>query len=157
MKIYLLTHEREINRKTNTGSIAIEAANGLVERILWDRVNPSKKLLELIESNSALLLYPSKDSNQSSIKNFENVIILDATWQEAQKMYNKSPYLKDSSKAALSSKKPSQYNLRRNQTRRGLCTIECVIEILKLKGKVQLAEELSLSFKSFNNPNTIRQ
>ena len=39
MKIYLLTHERETHRKTNTGSLALKLAGGLVERVLWERVS----------------------------------------------------------------------------------------------------------------------
>jgi DTW domain-containing protein YfiP len=153
LKIYLLTHQRELNRKTNTGCLAIESTNGLVERIIWDRVNPNKKLVELIESNSAVLLYPHPDSEQSTVENFNNIIILDATWQEAQKMYNKSDYLKSVNTFAFSNPKPSSYQLRRNQPPMGLCTIECIIEVLKLKGDNRLAEQLIKEFASFNNPN----
>ena len=152
MKIFLLTHEREIDRKTNTGIVAINSTKKLVERIIWDRVNPDKRLLELIESNSTILLFPSLDAKPLSTTNFENVIIIDATWQEARKMYNKSPYLKTTNKAILISKNTSQYNLRRNQPQGGLCTIECVIEILKLKGKNNFANNLTEKFESFINP-----
>ena len=55
MKIFLLTHERELHRATNTGSLALESANEIVERILWERVNPNKNLTRLIENNEAVL------------------------------------------------------------------------------------------------------
>lgn len=152
MKIFLLTHEREIDRKTNTGIVAINSTKKLVERIIWDRVNPDKRLLELIESDSTVLLFPSLDAKPLSTINFENVIIIDATWQEAKKIYNKSPYLKTTNKATLSLKKTSQYNLRRNQPQGCLCTIECIIEVLKLKGKNHIAKSLTEAFGSFNNP-----
>jgi DTW domain-containing protein YfiP len=151
MKIFLLTHERELDRKTNTGNIAIKSTKDLVERIIWDRVNPDNRLLKLIESDSIILLHPNKDAQALSIEKFENVIIIDATWQEARKIYNKSPYLKTTNKATLIPKNTSQYNLRRNQPQGGLCTIECIIEILKLKGENQLAKKLTEEFKSFNN------
>ncbi len=57
MKIFLLTHERELRRGTNTGSLAINNSNNIVERILWDRVNPNKALTRLIANNEAVLLY----------------------------------------------------------------------------------------------------
>lgn len=153
MKIILLTHEREIDRNTNTGRLAIKSTHGLVERIIWDRVNPDKKLLELIESNTTTLLYPNKEATPLSLASIENIVIIDATWQEARKIYNKSPYLKAISKTTLSTKTTSQYILRRNQPQSGLCTIECIIEILKLKGEDHLANKLIEKFEYFNNPN----
>jgi DTW domain-containing protein YfiP len=153
MKIFLLTHERELDRKTNTGNIAIKATKEFVERIIWDRVNPNKKLLKMIEKNEVTLLYPDKEAKPFSIDNFKNVIIIDATWQEARKIYNKSPYLKATNKTILNSKNTSQYNLRRNQPKGGLCTVECIIELLKTTGENELANKLSEKFKSFNFPN----
>ena len=152
MKIYLLTHAREINRETNTGSIAIKSTEGLVERIIWDRVNPDKQLVELIESNATILLYPNPEAKPLSKATFENIIIIDATWQEARKIYNKSPYLKAIKKATLTIQNTSQYNLRRNQPQGGLCTIECIIEILKIKEQTDLIKKLTEEFESFNNP-----
>jgi len=150
MKIYLLTHQREFDRKTNTGSLAVKCSNDIVDTILWDRVSPNKELLDKIDNNEVLLLYPKGDTEQSSIDDFENIIVLDGTWQETQKMYNQSPYLKLAPKAMLDTEKKSEYKLRRNQPEGGLCTIECVIEILKIKGHNELASEMSAEFERFN-------
>ena len=65
MKIFLLTHERELHRGTNTGSLAIDDSNDIVERILWERVNPNKDLTKLIENNEALLLYSKGESSSA--------------------------------------------------------------------------------------------
>ena len=150
MKIHLLTHQRELARKTNTGNLAIKTTDGLVERVIWDRLHPDNKLVELIESNSVTLLYPSSEAKPLSLAGLENIIIIDATWQEARKIYNQSPYLKGINKATLNSNKISEYKLRRNQPEDGLCTIECVIEILKLQGQNQLSKSLACEFDSFN-------
>jgi len=151
MKIYLLTHQREVDRKTNTGSLAIGPSCSIVERIIWDRVNPSKKLLTLIQSQTTALLYPSSNSNQLCISDFNHFIILDGTWQEAKKMFNQSDYLESLDKLSLPISQPSRYKLRRNQTQGGLCTIECIIELLKLKGHKQLSNHLKDAFIEFNN------
>lgn len=153
MNIFLLTHKREYDRKTNTGSLAVQYSNGIVESILWDRVNPNKKILDMLEKNEALLMYPKSDSEQSNIEEYENIIVLDGTWQEAQKIYNKSPYLKSAPKAMLYTTKTSDYKLRRNQPDGGLCTIECVIEILNIKGHNELASKLKTEFEQFNGNN----
>ena len=165
MKIFLLTHERELHRATNTGSLALENANDIVERILWERVNPNKDLVRLIENNQAVLLYskgggaskkslPALASSSigasSSIEVYENIIIIDGTWQEAQKIFNHSAYLKNAPQCSLQTENDSLYKLRANQPKGGLCTIECIIEVLRLKGQKKMALALSLKFAQFN-------
>ena len=174
MKIYLLTHEREYQRPTNTGSLAVGDSCSIVERILWQRVSPCQDLVKLIESGNALLLYSDKKetSFEGSMPNdeieggvepllarasitpciddFDNIIIIDGTWQEAQKIFNKSPYLQKAPRFTLDIERDSSYRLRRNQRAGGLCTIECIIELLKLKCLVELASHLEFKFKLFN-------
>lgn len=178
MKIYLLTHERELRRKTNTGSIAVNHAGDIVERILWERTNPSNELLHLIENNQAVLLYPEPVSSGFERLSFNlqqknspladvlhtdlspdlgadlhsaaHVVIIDSTWQEARKIVNQSPYLKAAPRASLAITKPSIYKLRRNQPIGSLCTIECVIEILKITGHHELLPSLEAAFEAFN-------
>lgn len=150
MKIFLLTHERELNRVTNTGSLAIDDSNEMVERILWDRVNPNKGLTKLIENNQALLLYSKGESSSAIIQEYENIIIIDATWQESQKIFNQSAYLKSAPQFTLNTPNDSSYKLRANQPKGGLCTIECIIEVLRTKGENKIASELALKFEQFN-------
>ena len=150
MKIFLLTHQRELDRKTNTGTIAVNNTDGMVERIIWERVNPNSDLVELFNNNKALLLYPTDDDISADIEDFDNIVVIDSTWQEAQKIYNRSPYLKTAPKAVLSPVQQSAFQLRRNQRASGLCTIECVIELLRIKGREQLADALTIKFNLFN-------
>ena len=150
MKIFLLTHERELNRVTNTGSLAIDDSNEMVERILWDRVNPNKGLIKLIENNQALLLYSKGESSSAIIQEYENIIIIDATWQESQKIFNQSAYLKSAPQFTLNTPNDSLYKLRANQPKGGLCTIECIIEVLRIKGENKIASVLALKFEQFN-------
>ena len=150
MKIFLLTHERELHRATNTGSLAINDAKGIVERIHWERVNPNKELTKLIENNQALLLYSKGESSTAIVEEDDNIIIIDGTWQESQKIFNHSPYLKNAPQFTLQTSNDSSYKLRANQPKGGLCTIECIIEVLKIKGENELAAELATKFEQFN-------
>lgn len=155
MKIYLLTHERELHRATNTGSLAIGNSNNLVERILWQRVNPNKDLTRLIENNEAVLLYSKGEScsaiSSAEIEAYENIIIIDGTWQESKKIFNQSPYLKMAPHFTLKTENDSLYKLRANQPKGGLCTIECIIEVLKMKGQYKITTELLAKFEQFNS------
>lgn len=165
MKIFLLTHEREFHRASNTGSLALEKPNEFFERILWERTKPNKKLVELIENNEALLLYSNGEASPANVEAspaivetspaiveaYENIIVIDGTWQESQKIFNKSSYLKNIPQFTLKVLNKSSYKLRRNQPKGGLCTIECIIEVLKIKGQTKLALELAFKFKQFND------
>ena len=160
MKITLLIHEKEQRRPDNSGKL-LHTLNEIdsnlhCETLLWQRTQPNKALVEAIEKQQAILLRPAIDGAQpaqlqeiadiSAIKHF---IILDGTWQEARKMYNKSPYLKAANWHQLKDIPASQYNLRRNQIDEGLCTAECAIEILKRINHQQAAEQLAEKFQQF--------
>ncbi|ARD21763.1 tRNA-uridine aminocarboxypropyltransferase [Shewanella japonica] len=73
---------------------------------------------------------------------FDALILIDATWQEARKIYNRSDYLKALQKISISSQHESIYQLRRNQVEGGLCTAECAAHILLASGEPQKAEQI---------------
>lgn len=149
MQIILLTHSREVSKKTNTGQL-VQRVIPHTQTIIWQRTQPDKSLLQLIESGNTALVYPSEDNNTSTPHyDFENFILIDSTWQEARKIYNRSPYLQNLPSLELLPTSQSKYNLRRNQLEGGLCTAECAIELLLVKGKTRLANELDISFNNF--------
>lgn len=151
MKIFLLTHERELLRTSNTGVLAQSAAPEIVERVIWVRNTPNPLLLDAINNTNTVLLYPIDNAEAAPIDSFENIIVLDATWQEARKMFNHSPYLRGIPKAHIKPRQASQYQLRRNQPKGGLCTAECVIELLVAKNQIDIAERLTAAFMVFNS------
>lgn len=158
MKITLLTHEKEQRREDNSGKLLHNLSDIdsdlQCEALLWQRTQPNKALVEAIETQQAILLRPAigdarpaqQIADISAIKHF---VILDGTWQEARKMYNKSPYLKAANWHQLKDIPASKYNLRRNQIDEGLCTAECAIEILKRTNHQQAAEQLAEKFHQF--------
>ncbi|MFT6753720.1 MAG: DTW domain-containing protein YfiP [Candidatus Azotimanducaceae bacterium] len=147
MNIFLLTHQRERFKKTNTGSLVIDVLGEKAHIVVWDRVRPDPELLKTIAEGSTALLYPSIDSQLvTEASYYQNYIIIDGTWQEAQKIYNRSPYLKGLPMIEMPIDKPSAYNLRRNQREGCMCTAECAIEILKAKDFPILANDLQSMF-----------
>ncbi|MCW8128614.1 DTW domain-containing protein [Microbulbifer halophilus] len=150
MKITLLTHQRELHRKTNTGTLALQQCGDMVERVIWERRHPSPALRDSIECGRAALVYPGGEATSAQMEDFEQVILIDATWQEARKIYNHSPYLRAAPQFALTSDAASRYRLRRNQPEGGLCTAECVIEILRRHGEECAAGRLEDAFAAFN-------
>jgi DTW domain-containing protein YfiP len=143
MTIILLTHERERYKNTNTGSLVLDVLGESAQIVVWNRVTPNPQLLKKIAEGSIALVYPSVDSQPfSEASYFQNFLIIDSTWQEAQKIYNRSPYLKGLPAVKLLSNRPSIYHLRRNQREGGLCTAESAIEILNAGGFSMIANDL---------------
>ncbi|WP_153914265.1 tRNA-uridine aminocarboxypropyltransferase [Shewanella sp. TC10] len=157
MKIILLTHQKEITRPNNTGRWVKQVLDEDAWVIEWDRVKPNEALIELIISSSVGLLFPETEkdkqtennsgnakvaANNKVISDFDALIIIDSTWQEARKIFNRSPYLKTLNKVSINNSEDSIYKLRRNQLEGGLCTAECAAHILKQYGNSSCAEKI---------------
>ncbi|MDC8852673.1 MULTISPECIES: tRNA-uridine aminocarboxypropyltransferase [Shewanella] len=180
MKIILLTHERELNRASNTATLALNAYPTLCKRVLWARKAPDAWLMEHLSLGRTALLYPQTEEstsrtqaanespNQSPAqgatlpqdatqeaaqkadlklgKPLNSLVILDATWQEAGKMYRQSPYLQSLARVELQAEQDSAFRLRRNQRQGGLCTLECIAAVWQdLGGDYSIAARRLLS------------
>jgi DTW domain-containing protein len=161
MKLVLLTHSRELERPSNTGKLVTalltEHSPLQVRTVVWQRKQPCSLLLTQLASESWALVYPGigaicsakvlGSGNLGSDNPPEGLILLDATWQEAQKMYNQSPYLHGLAKVLIEQRGSSVYRLRRNQKDYGLCTAECVSALLTQLGLTDDAEALLQSLE----------
>lgn len=171
MHIILLTHQRESLKKTNTGQLVLLQSGIDVTRIIWNRSSPDAWLLRIIAMGSVFLLYPeyvnsdqlSPDQLSGSTDSLESddidcrqastsqtsFIIIDSTWQEARKIFNRSPYLASVPRITLAPSKKSLFNLRRNQITGGLCTAESVVALLRMNHHNHLANKLETDFYRF--------
>ena len=134
MKFILLTHSREVSKPTNTGQL-IQRVMPETHTIIWQRKQPDSALLQIIQNDRVALVYPAEETVVvSEPETFDYFILIDSTWQEARKIYNRSPYLHDIPCVRISVTQLSNYRLRRNQREGGLCTAECAIELLRQGG-----------------------
>jgi DTW domain-containing protein YfiP len=153
MKFTLLTHFKEFEKRSNTGRLVLEILEDMAVQARWDRLNPPPGLTEEIEAGGVALVYPgSSDENSGDLSDVSQFILIDGTWNEARKIYQRSPYLRKARRVCLKPAGTSQYNLRRNQKDACLCTAECVIEILRCTGRAELAERLQELFLAFIRP-----
>ena len=153
MKITLLTHFKEFEKRSNTGRLVVDVLGDAAEQVRWDRMNPPARLVEEIEAGGVALVYPgAADENDGDLSGITQFIIIDGTWHEARKIHQRSPYLQKVRRICLKTGEKSAYNLRKNQKEECLCTAECVIEILRLAGKNAEAGELQKRFLAFIRP-----
>ncbi|TXH93139.1 MAG: DTW domain-containing protein [Rheinheimera sp.] len=179
-ELVLLTHATEFERPTNTGRLVLQAAQGhhtepteadsarwVVRAPLWQRRCPDALLIASIKAaadnprQAFVLLFPASDASVVNVDTAYSpavgvgdfpagFILLDATWQQAQKMYNQSPYLHHLPKWQIQSAQPSVYALRRNQKQQGWCTAELVQLLWYYSGARCAALELAQRFSHFN-------
>lgn len=153
MKITLLTHFKEFEKRSNTGRLVVDVLGSAAEQLRWDRMNPPAGLVEEIEAGGVALIYPgAMDETGGDMTGIRQVILIDGTWHEARKIHQRSPYLQKIRRISLNTGAKSEYNLRKNQKESGLCTAECVIEVLRLAGNIAEAEQLQERFHAFIRP-----
>ena len=144
MHIYLVTHEREFSRRSNTGKLVQQFLPDETSIVAWRRKEPNSQLLAEINTGRVAILAPGAEG-EHDISDFDSLVLLDSTWQEARKMYSRSDYLKDLPKLTLTAPQASEFILRANQLEGGLSTVECVIELLRLQQRDVEAEQLKFA------------
>ncbi|CAH2030104.1 tRNA-uridine aminocarboxypropyltransferase [Trichlorobacter ammonificans] len=153
MKFTLLTHFKEFPKRSNTGRMVLEVLGNAAEQVRWERTRPPEQLLREIEAGDVALVYPGRgDEPAADLSGISQFIIIDGTWHEARHIHQRSPYLQRARRVALKPGKASRYNLRKNQKEAGLCTAECVIEILRCLGENATAERLEQVFLANMRP-----
>lgn len=153
MKFTLLTHFKELEKRSNTGRLVLDVLESAAEQIRWNRLVPPATLVKEIEAGGVALIYPgTADESGDDLTGIRQVILIDSTWHEARKIHQRSPYLRNVRRICLKPAGASQYNLRKNQREACLCTAECVIEILNNIGRTEDAERLQQRFMAFIKP-----
>lgn len=150
LKFTLLTHTKEISKRSNTGRVVLDVLGEAAEQVLWDRMNPPAGLLEEIEAGGVALVYPGAiDENDGGLSGITHFILIDGTWHEARKIHQRSPYLQKVRRVCITPDGKSRYTLRKNQKEACLCTAECVIELLRSMGESAAADQLEEGFLAF--------
>ncbi len=160
---WLLMHENEQAKATNTGYLLAGSVPG-GHVATWRRVEPDKALLRLLSDPRyyPILVFPSAyaryQASDAVLDRADSIpldkvpafILIDATWQQARKMYNHSPYLHNLPVLDLGSECTSEYQLRRVRHEAHLCTVESAIEALRWLDEASAAEQLHACFSLFN-------
>ncbi|WP_250656366.1 tRNA-uridine aminocarboxypropyltransferase [Alkalimarinus coralli] len=162
----LLTHETEYRKPTNTGRLIADCLES-TKLYTWSRTEIAAGLKQELANPDVQhwLVFPAGDAGQQHrVKPFEIpssgfghgkekrpvFILLDATWQQAAKMFRKSPYLNALPILSLNPKRISHYHLRRASDPHHLCTVEVAVELLNLVGDKRSAQQLDDYFHVFS-------
>lgn len=157
-KIWILSSEKEFYKPSNTARLLKLANSNSTEIFLWERIKKPEKLIENIndERYQPFLLFPVEDDESKNRKvtykkpsKIPAFILIDGTWKEARRIYRKSDYLKDLPIISLQPSYKSQFDIRRGGGDGNLCTIEAVIEVLKINGEVENSDTIKAFYDLF--------
>ena len=133
--VIIIQHPSEKKRKIRTALMAVHGLDAGDCKIFSRRkVTETDDLSKLLKLSNAYILYPTKDSkNINDVAHnteHKSLIILDGTWDEAKKIYSRSPVLQRLPTIHLELKNKSEYVVRTQPSETCLSTIETVAHSL---------------------------
>lgn len=157
-KFWILSSEREFYRPSNTARLIKLLNPDSTELFRWERTSNPEQLIKNIsmENYTAFVLFPAENEDiEKRIVQFEVTekipafIILDGTWKEARRIFQKSDFLKGLPVVSIEKNYASNYDLRRGAAEGNLCTIEAAIEILKMNGEMYSSQVMDDYYNLF--------
>ena len=135
--VIIVQHPSERKRKIRTALMAVRGLNEGTCRIFVRRkVSPSDELSTILQNSNSYVMYPSSNSknlNTISCDNTpKNLVILDGTWDEAKKIYARSPILQSLPTIHLDIDKQSEYVVRTQPSEKCLSTVETIAHSLAI-------------------------
>ncbi|MCV6627558.1 MAG: DTW domain-containing protein [Cellvibrionaceae bacterium] len=162
LRIHLVYHPRELLKRSNTGQLLQSALGNCVAQT-WQR---GQAIFAKQDNTPKILIYPErlarryrgiegKAHPQLTLPGEAELVLLDASWQDAQKIYNRSPELQQLPLLSLAAGQLSDmdcgpaFRLRRNQKPAGLATVQTAIALHLLAGHSAIAEALRRRYCAF--------
>jgi DTW domain-containing protein YfiP len=157
----LIMHAMEPLKPTNTGRLIADCITD-THAFVWSRTRVDPALLELLADPQwqPYVVFPAEYAHNgqpvaTGIEPREGkqplLIILDATWTQARKMFRKSPWLDEFPVLSLQTEQLSRYRLRRSTREEHLCTVEVATACLGLAGEDGTANLLNDYFDVFTD------
>ncbi|AVB19342.1 MULTISPECIES: tRNA-uridine aminocarboxypropyltransferase [Pseudomonas syringae group] len=155
----LLMYDTEPMKPTNTGWLIADVIKDTYA-FGWSRVEIDPHLRALLEDPQwqPYIVFPGEFVAQervvSEVAREDGkrplFILLDATWNEARKMFRKSPYLEKFPVLSLAPEQISRYRLRRSKRDDHFCTAEVAALCLELAGDVSASGVLDAYLDVFS-------
>lgn len=136
--IIILQHPSEKKRNIRTALMALHGiADGHCQIHVRRKLTKSDSLYETLQSLNCFLLFPSATSkNITTLASHDDVektlVILDGTWDEAKKIYMRSPVLQALPCIHLEVKNKSAYVVRTQPSEKCLSTLETAAHALAI-------------------------
>lgn len=155
----LLMHRDEILKPTNTGRLIADILPQNTFAFCWERQEPPAALALLLNDKQrvCVLVFPGENSQPINKLMTQSLcgqqrltlILLDGTWKQARKMYNRSDWLQHLACVSCQAIE-GHYRLRQAAHQGCLSTAEAAISLLQELEVTPAAEQLQTYFSLFN-------
>ena len=148
----LLMYDSEPMKPSNTGRLIADVLPDTTWAFLWSRTEPHPELLTLLADPAwqPYVVFPACEKEPARLTGEVTLalgkkplfILLDGTWPEARKMFNKSPYLDGFPVLAIKPDTLSTYGMRVANCDEHLCTAEVAACVLEVAGEHKAGQAL---------------
>lgn len=160
--LVLLLHRDEIFKPTNTGRLIADVLPEQTLAFEWSRTEPPAELLALLSDPMRLcvVIFPAApDADRPVYRQAPPVpegkvltlILLDATWKQASKMFRASPWLSKVPVWSVEGGAPGNYRIRQAARAGQLATAEAAALVLQQCGEQAAAGTLLDYFTVFHS------
>ena len=157
----LLMYDSEPMKPSNTGRLIADVLPHTTWAFLWSRTQPHPELLALLADPAwqPYVVFPACEKEPARLTGEVTLapgkkplfILLDGTWPEARKMFNKSPYLDGFPVLAIKPDALSTYGMRVANCDEHLCTAEVAACVLEVAGELKAGQALQHWFNLFSS------
>lgn len=161
----LIMYDDEVLKPSNSGRLIADLVPD-THAYIWSRTQVNRKLLALLNDPQyqAYLVFPSEyaQPGQTVVEKVEPIgpccagvnkrplfVLLDGSWREAIKMFNKSPYLHSLPMLSFTPETAAKYGLRKGSRDFQLGTAEVAALALGVAGEAHNAASLNAWFALF--------
>ncbi len=133
LSIHVLQHPTEQKIAKNTARL-INLVIPQTQLHVGESESDFESLRDQLDVTASLLIFPSEinqvvieEGYRTNISLPRNLVLIDATWRKAKKIYALNPWLQQLPSARIESAHKTQYAIRHSRLEGGLSTIEAVI------------------------------
>lgn len=159
--VLLLVSDNEVFKPSNTGRLILDTVEEAFA-FQWSRTEPEQDMLDLLNDPryQPIVVFPDQyvedktrlivsDATSKDFQRKPLLILLDGSWREARRMFNKSPYLNALPVLSINPDQVSQYMMRRSDNEQHLATAEVASLVFQQLGHDRLHQTLTMWFDVF--------
>ncbi|USH01044.1 DTW domain-containing protein [Grimontia kaedaensis] len=154
----LVMYDDEVLKPSNTGRLIADTVQDTFAYI-WSRTEPSKEMLDLVNDPKwqPFVVFPAQYAEPERVAREPLTeegkrplfILIDGTWQEAKKIFRKSPWLDNFPVLSIKAEALSRYGVREANGESQLATAEVAAKVLALNGDTIASQSLDAWFDVF--------
>ncbi|STQ75262.1 tRNA-uridine aminocarboxypropyltransferase [Grimontia hollisae] len=154
----LVMYDDEVLKPSNTGRLIADCVEDTYAYI-WSRTEPNEEMLSLVNDPQwqPFIVFPEQYAIPERVRFFPEVtegkrplfILIDGTWQEAKKIFRKSPWMDSIPVLSIKTSERSRYHVREAAGESQLATAEVAAKVLALNGEQFASKCLDAWFDVF--------